>query len=121
MRELKDVHLKLIELSKRKLGYSTDELPGRTVEEVGRATSDLRRWGLVHAGKRGHRTVRYFACPKDAAEWAQAGAKPEAVRVAPVRAPWPTDQEGAVTEKTVYTYGPSPQGRVLHSNTYSQW
>lgn len=121
MRELKDVHRKLIELSKRKLGYSTDELSGHTVEEVGRATSDLRRWGHVHPGKRGHRTVRYFACPQDAAEWAQAGAKPETVKVAPMRAPWASDTPAVLTEKTLFTYGPSPQGRVLRSNTYGQW
>lgn len=121
MRELKDVHRKLIELSKQKLGYSTDELSGHSVEEVGRATSDLRRWGYVHAGKRGHRTVRYFACPQDAAEWAEAGAKQQTVKVPALRAPWDSATEAVLTEKTLFTYGPSPQGRVLRSNTYSQW
>jgi len=121
MKELKELHRKLVELSKRKLGYSTGEVPGHSVEEVGRATSDLQRWGHVHPGKRGHRTVRYFACPQDAKAWADAGSRPPTVRQEPMRAPWPADTPGVENENTLFTFGPSPQGRVLRSNTHGQW
>lgn len=121
MKEMKELHRKLVELSKRKLGYSSDEVSGHTVDEVGRATCDLRRWGLVHSGKRGHRTVRYFSCPQNAAAWANEGVKAESVRLAPVRVPWDRDAVPVITEKTIFTYGPAPTGRVLRSNTYGQW
>ena len=118
---MKELHKKLMVLSKQALGYGTDEVPGHTVDEVGRATCDLRRWGHVYAGKRGHRTVRYFSTAKAAADWVGAGVRTCSVKVPQAKASWSAADEPLFTEKTKYTYGGSPQGTVLRSNTYGQW
>jgi hypothetical protein len=121
MKEMKELHKRLIEMSKRQLGYGSDEVPGYSVEEVGRATCDLKRWGHVYGGKRGHRTVRYFATATAAAEWVEAGIRCPTVKIGTMKAPWSVSAEPLFTEKTKYTYGRSPKEPVLRSNTYGQW
>lgn len=119
--DLPELHRLLVEMARSARGYSTSEVPGHDVDEVGRATCDLKRWGYVHGGKRGHRTVRYFATAEAAKAWADAGVRPATTRIPVARAPWGPGVEAVTTPQTKYTWCPSPTVAPLRTNTYGQF
>lgn len=120
MKDLSPLHELLLTLLANPKGYATDEVRGYSIEAVGRATCDLKRWGKAFCGKRGHRTARYFGSADLAKAWQDAGLKRSTTRVEPTRAMWLPDAVERITKDTKFTFGPSPRGPVYRTNTYSE-
>lgn len=120
--QIEELNRRILVLATRTNGVSSDEVDGIQVsKQLGRLTDR----GLLHRGKLGHKTVRYFAS-RPAAEAYVSKYLGAFLAAAAKRAPkekrgnrWAADLPMVITPATKFTYAPPPPAMVYRTNTHS--